>query len=88
MLASIITLSAMAFLSLQFVYQFKALNGILGGLFLLASLYTSLAVWSEFTEFDVITLSAKQLLLVGFGGSFMGILLSGFMIWSFIRDFE
>ena len=69
------------------VFQFKVLNGILGGILFLVSVYFSLAVWSEFNEFDVVTSSAKQLLLFGFGGCFLGVVFSLFMIWTFIRDF-
>lgn len=85
--ASFVAYLTMALLTIQFVFQFKALNGIIGGLMLLGSLYFSLAVWSEFNEFEVVTESAKQLLMFGFGGTFVGILLSVFMLWSFIRDF-
>lgn len=85
--ASFAVYCTMALLTVQFVFQFKALNGIIGGLLFLGSLYFFLAVWSEFNEFEVVTEPAKQLLMFGFGGTFVGIILSVFMLWSFIHDF-
>lgn len=81
------TLPVMVLLAFQFIFQYKTVNGILGGLFFLLSVYMSLAVVSEYSEFEEITQAAKQLLMVGLGGCLAGIILSVFMIWSFVHDF-
>ena len=56
------------FFAIQFVFQFQALNMVLGGIMFLLGVYFSLAVWSEFLDFEVVNKSARQLLLVGWGG--------------------
>lgn len=85
--ATIISLGAISLFAVQFIYQFKAINGILGGIMLLVSIYFSLAVWSEFSEFEVVTQAARELLMVGWSLCFAGIILALLMIVSAIRDF-
>lgn len=64
----------------QFFRQSKILNVILGGIILLLSFYFSLAVLSEFNEFETVTKAAKQLLLVGWGGCLFSAVLAFLMI--------
>ncbi|MBN1985676.1 MAG: hypothetical protein JW761_05195, partial [Prolixibacteraceae bacterium] len=63
-------------------------NCFLGGMMFLISIYLSLAVWSEFIEFEVVSNSARQLLLVGWSLCLTGIVLSVFMIIGFICSFD
>lgn len=86
--ATLITVGTITLFTAQFVFQFKWLNLFLGGMTFLISIYLSLAVWSEFSEFEVVTEAARKLLLFGWGICFAGLLLSLFLIVSFIRDFE
>lgn len=70
----------------QFIFQNNTINGILGGIMTLLGLYFSLAVWSEFSEFEVINDAARQLLLVGWSGCFAVIILGILMIRSSILN--
>ena len=85
--ATIISIVVILLLSVQFLFQFNAANGILGGLMFLLSLYFSIAVLSEFNEFEVVNSAARNLLIFGWGACLAGIILSIFLIVSFIRDF-
>lgn len=66
--ALVISGSLILFFAIQFVIQSQVLNSILGGIMFLLGVYFSMAVWSEFREFEAVTQAAKQLLLVGWGG--------------------
>lgn len=85
--ATLTAVVAIALFAIQFVFQFKWVNCFLGGMMFLASIYLSLAVWSEFAEFEVVNNSALQLLLVGWSLCLTGIVLSVFMMVDFIRSF-
>ncbi|RIJ49254.1 hypothetical protein D1614_06795 [Maribellus luteus] len=85
--ASVISATAILLFALQFIFQFNAVNGVLGGLMVLVGLYFSMAVWSEFSEFEVVNKEALTLLLVGWGLCLSVIVLAIFMVVSFIRDF-
>ncbi|MCE4563520.1 hypothetical protein INQ51_04295 [Maribellus sp. CM-23] len=85
--ASAISVTAILLFVLQFVLQFNAVNGVLGGLMVLVGLYFSMAVWSEFSEFEVVNKEALTLLFVGWGLCLSVIVLAIFMVVSFIRDF-
>lgn len=84
--ATLITVGAILLFALQFVFQFKWLNWFLGIAMLLISLYFLLAVWDEFSEFETVTRAARQLLLVGWGMCFTGIVLSVLMIISCLKN--
>ncbi len=84
---SVISVTAILLFAIQFVFQFNAVNGVLGGLMLLVGLYFSMAVWSEFSEFEVISSEALTLLFVGWALCLSVIVLAIFMVVSFIRDF-
>jgi hypothetical protein len=86
--ATLITVGTITLFAAQFIFQFKWLNLFLGGMMLLLSIYLSPAVWSEFSEFEVVTEAARKLLLSGWGICFAGLTLSVLMIISFIRDFD
>ncbi len=84
--ATLVTVGAILLFALQFVFQFKWLNWFLGVAILLISLYFLLAVWDEFSEFETVTRAARQLLLVGWGMCFTGIVLSVSMIISCLKN--
>ena len=71
---------------LQFFRQSKILNVILGGIILLLSFYFSLAVFSEFNEFETVTKAARQLLLVGWGVCLFSSVLAILMIRQALLD--
>ena len=66
----------------QFIFQFQLLNGLLGGIMFLLGVYFSLAVWSEFREFEGITQAARQLIIFGWGGCLLVIGFAFLMIRS------
>ena len=66
--ATVVCMSLISLFLIQFIFQFQLLNGLLGGIMFLLGVYFSLAVWSEFTDFEVVTQAARQLLIVGWGG--------------------
>lgn len=66
----------------QFIFQFQLLNGLLGGIMFLLGVYFSLAVWSEFLEYERITEAARQLIIVGWGGCLLVIGFAFIMIRS------
>ena len=66
--AVVVCLSLISLFAIQFIFQFQLLNGLLGGIMFLLGVYFSLAVWSEFTDFEVVTQAARKLLIVGWGG--------------------
>jgi hypothetical protein len=80
--ATVVCLSLISLFLVQFIYQFQLLNGLLGGIMFLLGVYFSLAVWSEFTDFEVVTQAARQLLLVGWGRCLLVISLAVLLIRS------
>ena len=66
--AVVVCFSLISLFAIQFFFQFQLLNGLLGGIMFLLGVYFSLAVWSEFTDFEVVTQAARKLLIVGWGG--------------------
>lgn len=85
--ATIIPLVFIAAFVCQFIFQKNAVNGIFGGIMILIGLYFSLAVWSEFSEFEIANDAALQLLLAGWFGCFLLIAFGVLMVRSFILDF-
>lgn len=77
-----VCLSLILLFGIQFIFQFQPLNVILGGIMFLLGVYFSMAVWSEFIEFEVVTESARQLLIIGWGGCLLVIGLAILMIRS------
>jgi len=85
--ASIISLSAILLFAIQFLFQFNAVNGALGGLMFLVGFYFALAVWYEFSEFEEVNKEALNLLLVGWGFCLAAVVLAVLMIIGSVRDF-
>jgi hypothetical protein len=85
--ATVIPIVLIAVFVFQFIFQKNAVNGIFGGIIILIGLYFSLAVWSEFSEFEVVNDTALQLLLVGWLGRFLIIAFGVIMVWRFILEF-
>jgi hypothetical protein len=73
---TLICVSLITLFLVQFIFQFEFLNALLGGIMFLLGVYFSLAVWSEFREFEVVTQAARQFLLVGCGGCLLVIVLA------------
>ncbi|HSH19033.1 MAG TPA: hypothetical protein VLA03_01195 [Draconibacterium sp.] len=86
--ATLVSVSAISLFILQLIYQFKLINGLLGGIMFFVSIYFSLAVWSEFNDFEIVASEAWNLLLVGWGLCLTEIILSLFMIMSALREFS
>lgn len=80
--ASAVCISLILLFVVQFIFQFQVLNIVLGGIMFLLGVYFSMAVWSEFIEFEVVTQAARQLLIVGWGGCAFVISLAVFMVRS------
>ncbi len=80
--ATVVCLSLISLFLVQFIFQFQLLNGLLGGIMFLLGVYFSLAVWSEFTDFEVVTRAARQLLIMGWGGCLLVIGLAVLLIRS------
>ena len=83
------TFVSLGFLSLfivQFIFQFKYLNWFLGIILFLASIYFSLAVLSEFSDFPVPNKDAYILLLVGLSLCIAGIISSVFVLRSLMQQ--
>lgn len=70
----------------QFFRQSPVLNFILGGIMFLTGIYFCFAVMSEFNEFEIVTSSAKQLLIFGLGTCFSVMMLAFLMIWRALLD--
>lgn len=81
-IALLICSSLILFFAIQFVIQSQVLNAILGGIMFLLGVYFSMAVWSEFNDFQVVNKSAKQLLIMGWGGCFTVIAFGVIMVRS------
>jgi len=79
-----IAISGIIVFSTQFIFQFKPVNGILGGLSFLLCFYMMLAVFDEFTDFVVATSEAYTLLIVGLILSLLGMAGSFLMLRSLI----
>lgn len=60
-------------LLVQLLFQFPVLNWLLGISLMLISCYMTLAVWSEFSEFQTKTSTAWQLISFGWGLTFTGL---------------
>jgi len=73
-------------LIIQFFYQSKMANFLLGGIMFLIALYFCAAVVDEFSEFEIVTREAKQLLFFGLGLFFSIMVLSVLMIRTAILD--
>jgi len=81
-----ISLAFLILFSLQFVFQIRYFNWIFGVILILASIYFSLAVLSEFLDFSVPNKDAYSLLTVGFLLCFSGIILGILILRSLIKD--
>jgi hypothetical protein len=86
LVASIIGGGLAILLAIQFFYQSKTVNFLLGGIMFLIALYFCAAVVDEFSEFEIVTREAKQLLFFGLGLFFSIMVLSVLMIRRAILD--
>lgn len=86
LVASIISGGLAILLAIQFFYQSKTVNFLLGGIMFLIALYFCAAVVDEFSEFEIVTREAKQLLFFGLGLFFSIMVLSVLMIRRAILD--
>lgn len=86
MWATVISIIFLAVFIWQFIFQYNSISGILGGIMILLGLYFFLAVLSEYSKFEVINDTARQMLLVGWSGCFVVIILGIMMIRSSILN--
>jgi hypothetical protein len=73
-------------LGLQFFLQSRILNIILGGIMFMIGGFFSLAVLSEFNEFEIVTQDVWLLLIVGMGLCISVVAMSVVMIWQAMQD--
>ena len=73
-------------LAIHFFIQSRILNIILGGIMFLGGIYFSLAVVSEFNDFETVTHEAWQLIFVGLGLCFSVIVMLVTMIRQGMSD--
>lgn len=86
LVASLISGGLAIMLAIQFFRQSQIANFILGSVMFLIGLYFSMAVVSEFNEFETVTRAAKQLLGFGLVGTFSIMILSVLMIRRAVLD--
>lgn len=84
--ATIVSGSLALFFSIQFFFQFRVLNFILGVIMFMIGAFFSLAAISEFNEFETITRDAWLLLIVGLGMCISIMVLSAIMVWKAAND--
>ena len=84
--ASLISGGFAIVLAIHFFIQSRILNIILGGIMFLVGIYFSLAVESEFNDFETATREAWQLLFAGLGLCFSVIAMSLIMIRQGMSD--
>jgi len=83
---NLLAIAGIIVFSAQFIFQFKLLNGILGGLSILLSVYFILAVINEFLDFAVATTDAYTLVIVGLVLGAMGLVSSFLMLRSLLAN--
>ena len=81
---NLISIAGIIVFSTQFIFQFKLLNGVLGGLSIFLSVYFILTIIDEFSGFEAVTKDAYTLITVGLVLGAMGVLSSFLMLRSLI----
>lgn len=84
MVVNYIAIGLITVLILQIILKNRIVGIIIPSILILASLYMSLALMSEFNEFPTFNSDAKELLFVGLSYFISTIIVSGIMIYKYV----